>query len=219
MKRVGEQLSGAGEESAPALCVHAQAEEEGRRCCRPAAGIPCSPGETPLEQRPTLQPGEGPRPQQGDISCRSCGRGEPGREQVVPEGLQPGAGPALEQETGEEGGAAERGWDGLTEPPSPSPAPLGGRGVGSEEVKVGLGKAGKEEAESHCLLAEINLSQQSQANETNTKSRTEMSCMKFLDVLYYVHNTKFGGVFETPEGCAAFQRDLNRLEKWTDRTS
>ncbi|KAK4825815.1 LOW QUALITY PROTEIN: hypothetical protein QYF61_002938 [Mycteria americana] len=74
-------------------------EEEGRRCCRPAAGIPCSPGETPLEQRPTLQPGEGPRPQQGDISCRSCGRGEPGREQVVPEGLQPGAGPALEQET------------------------------------------------------------------------------------------------------------------------
>ncbi|PKU27391.1 rna-directed dna polymerase from mobile element jockey-like [Limosa lapponica baueri] len=29
--------------------------------------------------------------------------------------------------------------------------------------------------------------------------------------------TKLGGVADTAEGCAAIQRDLNRLEKWTDR--
>ena len=49
-----------------------------------------------LVPRETPQPGEGPTPQQGDLSCRSCGHGEPRREQVVPEGLQPGEGPMLQ---------------------------------------------------------------------------------------------------------------------------
>ncbi|KAK4829973.1 hypothetical protein QYF61_008104 [Mycteria americana] len=30
-------------------------------------------------------------------------------------------------------------------------------------------------------------------------------------------NTKLGGVADTPEGHAAIQRDLNRVEKWADR--
>ncbi|GAB0186115.1 mitochondrial enolase superfamily member 1 [Grus japonensis] len=33
----------------------------------------------------------------------------------------------------------------------------------------------------------------------------------------FAANTKLGGVADTSEGCAAIQRDLNRLEKWADR--
>jgi len=32
----------------------------------------------------------------------------------------------------------------------------------------------------------------------------------------YTEDTKMGGLPNTPEGCAAIQRDLNRLEKWAD---
>jgi len=33
----------------------------------------------------------------------------------------------------------------------------------------------------------------------------------------FAHDTKVGGVADRPEGLAAIQRDLNRLEKWVDR--
>jgi len=39
----------------------------------------------------------------------------------------------------------------------------------------------------------------------------ECTLCKFTD------NTKFRGVADAPEGRAAIQRDLDRLEKWTER--
>lgn len=103
-------------------------EEEGRRCCKPREGISCSPGETPLEQRPILQPEEAaagthllqelqPRRDQAEAAWRA----------------EAGAVRALRREE----------LYGLTTTLIPIPLFLVGIEVGIEELKLGLGKGGR----------------------------------------------------------------------------
>ncbi|GAB0207475.1 mitochondrial enolase superfamily member 1 [Grus japonensis] len=50
-----------------------------------------------------------------------------------------------------------------------------------------------------------------------TKLPTSLDSGKDCTLSKFTNDAKLGGVTDTPEGFAAIQKDLNRLEKWTDR--
>ncbi|KAK4810852.1 hypothetical protein QYF61_008824 [Mycteria americana] len=50
-----------------------------------------------------------------------------------------------------------------------------------------------------------------------TKLPTSLDSGKDCTLSKFTDDAKLGGVADTPDGCAAVQRDLDRLEKWADR--